>query len=495
MAMSVLKRGVIKHSMGWHRTMAWVGGIGLLIFALSGLTHPLMIWTTPRPASFFPPPMHMSAESLQRIPHALKESGITQAQAIRMVPSEQGMILQVTTAKDTPRRYIVPASGEVLPDDYDGTQAVWLARYYTGLKDAHVRDIRLQTTFDDAYPWVNRLLPVYRVTFDTEDQRTVFIHTEFSALAQLTNDWKTSLQTVFRALHTWQWLEFSPIMRVMVMILFLLAIMGMAFTGIAMICTLKRRKMATSRRWHRLIAYGIWLPLLAFSSSGLWHLLQSEYGVKQSGISVDSSQMLNIDALSPNVQWPLHEDNQQVTQMTLVNSPTGELLYRMTLQDTPAKNPLIKQRFDGAPQVTSTYYLDAQTGQPHGMTDGQLAKHYATYYSGIPASRITKAAQIRMFDTEYDFRNKRLPVWRIDYDTPDQHTVFIDVTGGMLVDRLQQQQRIERYVFSWLHKWNMITPWTGRMARDAIISMVVTLAVIFTLLGFVLVIRKRRKRS
>ena len=62
-----------------------------------------------------------------------------------------------------------------------------------------------QTGFDADYPWVNRLLPVWKLHFAGDDGLTAYVHTETSSLAAVNNTTKNRLQTVFRALHTWEW--------------------------------------------------------------------------------------------------------------------------------------------------------------------------------------------------------------------------------------------------------------------------------------------------
>ena len=39
----------------WHRRLSLLAGVALLLWAASGLLHPLMSWTNPRAAAFAPP--------------------------------------------------------------------------------------------------------------------------------------------------------------------------------------------------------------------------------------------------------------------------------------------------------------------------------------------------------------------------------------------------------------------------------------------------------
>lgn len=119
-----------------------------------------------------------------------------------------------------------------------------------------------------------------------------------------------------------------------------------------------------------------------------------------------------------------------------------------------------------------------------------MALHYAGQQLGLDKALITDTQIITRFGAHYDFRNKRLPVWRIDYDTPKGDKVFIDPATGMLVDRLVNTARYEGYSFSALHKWSFLTPFTGRKTRDVMIVIILSLAVISTILGYIMLIRK-----
>ena len=96
-----------------------------------------MSWTGPKAKSFFPPQAIMKVEYAAAIPEILQKYQINQAIMIKVVPSENGAVLQVTDDNTKPRRYFDLDTHDELKD-YDKIQAVWLARYYSGLKDTEV---------------------------------------------------------------------------------------------------------------------------------------------------------------------------------------------------------------------------------------------------------------------------------------------------------------------------------------------------------------------
>jgi hypothetical protein len=178
-----------------------------------------------------------------------------------------------------------------------------------------------------------------------------------------------------------------------------------------------------------------------------------------------------------------------------VNAPSGNLVYRLSLPVGRHGQAIEKQkRFDGVPIEKSSLYFDASTGEEAVITDRDMAVYYAEQHSGLSGSQVTNTSLVTMFGHDYDFRNKRLPVWRIDYATPSQDTLFIDPSSGLLVDRTVKRDKLENLSFANLHKWSFLTPVMGRIPRDGIMVVVLSAAVIATILGYVLAIRRRRAK-
>ena len=97
---------------------------------------------------------------------------------------------------------------------------------------------------------------------------------------------------------------------------------------------------------------------------------------------------------------------------------------------------------------------------------------------------------ITRFGDGYDFRNKRLPVWRVAFRDESRRHLFIDPVTGVLVDQSRQVDRRESWVFSVMHKWNPLAV-IGRQNRDIVVVCVLLLALGFTVLGYMMLLRKR----
>lgn len=481
----------ISKSRGLHRFIGWLAALTLFLFVCSGLMHILMVWTGPQSAKFFPPQATISADELAVVPTILSATEFSDVQLIQVVPTEQGNALQVTESSSS-RRYFSLQNGEEWPD-YDPQQAHWLARYFTGLEQAPIKSVTVQGNFDNQYPWVNRLLPVYRITFDTPDQRTAYIYTEFAALAGLTNNWKNNVQGLFQTFHTWQWLEnISEPLRMTIMLILLGGLGLMIISGLGMRLTMPGRRIPqTGRRWHRRLSLWMLLPVLAFLISGIWHLLTYSGNERQQGLQLPDMISLPKMGEVAKPEWLEDYKDQPVQGITLLQGPFNQLLYRVALPEGKMDQHVgHHQRFDGQSTEQPARYYDVVSGQPVSIEDTDIARYWAKRHSGLNDQDIENIQRVSHFSPEYDFRNKRLPVWRVDFNNISKTSLFIDAASGLLVDRSNASQRLEGNVFATLHKWAQLGHLWGQGPRDALMVFVVLLILGFAVMGIRMLLRR-----
>ena len=486
----------------FHLAVALIGGLVLLAWGGSGLLHPLMVTFGPQQSVYYPPARALALQDIMPIERILANAGITTALAVKIVVAESDNLLQVTQGEFDARRYFSLTDGRELPD-YDIRHAVFLARHYLGLspEDSAVRAVDKLTGFTPDYPWVNRLLPVYRVSFDRDDNLAAYVDTQTNALAGVTNNFKETVQAGFRALHTWGWFPASgPWLRTAALAALVSVLFVMALSGVVMLITMRRRMSGNSaRRWHRFAGWGLALPLLALSGSGVFHVLQ--YGVTERGKALQLSPPITLTG----VEFPLHEQWQRmtagldVTTVSIVEDADGRHLYRLGLalprgQTAPSGAAAIRNaRFDGVARTGPALYVDARTGEPWPAGDEALALQLGERFTGAGPDAIVRHHLVTRFGPEYDFRNKRLPVWQLDYGAPINATVFVDTTSGVLADVTHDTDKPERWSFSMLHKWNFLLAF-GRPTQNIVVVVIVLGAIIF-MAGFGLrmnLVRRRR---
>ena len=509
-----VKTKTARWSYSKHQWLGLVGGISLLVWGLSGLTHIAMVLFGPQQAAFMPPAASVALEGARPIAATLAEQGIGQAVAVKTVPAPGGGVLwQVTPAADGTRRYFRPADGSEVTGG-DRVQAEFLARHYLAT-DRAITSARLQTEFDADYPWVNRLLPVWKLEFAGEDGLTAYVHTETSSLAAVNNTTKARLQSVFRALHTWEWVPPGmDWLRVIVIGVMVGSLLALGLTGIAMLVTVRRKKrLPGSRGWHRIAGYVLALPLIMFSASGIYHLIQSALVPPVSQLKMGKPVNVASGKWPVEADWALIAKGRDIASIALVEGAEGQPLYRIGLAPpkgamgggehdhgpakphgaeghdhaammaAEAKAPttdaeIREARFAGIKPDGPAIYLDAATGNVVTSGDKDLARAIARRFTGAPDSAVTGVELVTRFSHEYDFRNKRLPVWRVDYGAPVNASLFVDTGAGVLVDRVADGEKPERLVFSFIHKWNFLFP-VGRLGQNVVVG-----AFTLALIGF-----------
>jgi hypothetical protein len=501
----------IQSARKWHLLLVWPALVCILIYTLSALTHPLMAWTGPQAEKRFPPKLTIESDGLQSVSTIIKQNKLTTAKVAKFIPFKNQALLQITEDETSPRRYFSTVDfNEQL--NHDEKQAVWLGEYYLSAKNI-IRDIEFKTQFDTEYPAVNRLLPIYKINYDTNDNLTIFIHTETQALASITNDWKRSLRNIFQLFHTFNWLDDYEILRLILTTIIVSVISLMAITSLVFIIRINRKNKIkdAKRRWHRRIAYVVTVPLILFSISGTYHLLHSSLSESVSGLRLSQDLQLN--------DWKsIYINNEEIptniSQISLMNIPAqlhNQLLktpsatsnkesyayYRIsslantnneTGNSLDNKNTREK-RFKGAASESKVTYINAD-GSSDNTFDKTLDKLLVTEQAKTLLN--TSEPQLEMithFGPKYDFRNKRLPVWMAQSENGDR--VYIDPVSQILVDRSKFSDQLEGYSFSFLHKWGLLTPILGRFNRDMLMMAVLVLTLLLSGFGVMMHLKQR----
>ncbi len=139
-------------------------------------------------------------------------------------------------------------------------------------------------------------------------------------------------------------------------------------------------------------------------------------------------------------------------------------------------------------------YVDAATGDVLPLADRDLALSIARRFVG-PEVALKEATLVTRFGVDYDFRNKRLPVWKLDFAEPVKASLFVDTATGALADRVADWQKPERWVFSPAHKRNFLFP-LGKLTLNMVVGgAVIALIILMALLGLWIDLKRRKARQ
>lgn len=483
-----------------HQLFAVIGGVALLLWGVSGLLHPLMTAFGPQQAVFMPPMQPVDLQGTRPIGETVQAAGIEKAEAIRIVPGPNGPLWQVTVGQDSERRYFRPETGAELTR-HDAVQAEWLARHWLGLPDAPVKAVVWVDAFSADYPAVNRLLPVWRVEFAGADGLTAWVYTETGSVAAVSNHWKSGVQRWFQWIHTWSFLpQEAEWVRVLLVVALVGSLFLMAASGLGLLVSIRRaRRLKGLKGWHRIAGYALALPVLMLSFSGIFHLVQNAGDEPQRVLRLSPALRPAAADFGLQSQWTSITDGLGVAGVSLVEADGGLQLYRLALQPprhgAPATAGEIRNaRFDGVQPTGPALYLNAQTGKPWPAGDRELALQLGERFTGSSRDAIRQVELVTRFGAGYDFRNKRLPVWRLDYGPPVNASVFVDTATGVLADVTPDSARAELWSFSILHKWNFLMAF-GREAQTILVSATVLLIVLLMGAAGLWMDLKRRRRK
>lgn len=477
-----------------HRTLALFGFAAMLLWGASGLLHPWLTTFGVQQAVFAPPQRALNLNQALPFQQLLKQTGIEQAQSVRLAVGESANLLQVTESQFAPRRYFDLNTGLELPN-HDPVYAAFLARHYLNVPYAEIAKVERIDTFSNDYPSVNRLLPVYRVQFDRPDGLNAYVYTETASLAAVSDNTKHRVQTAFQWLHTWSWMpKAAETPRVLLIAMLVGVLFMMACSGLAMLVLIRRKvRAAGAKGWHRIAGYVLVVPVLMFSFSGVYHVVQHGWPEEQSKLAMRPAiQLQNLD-FAIHSSWAEITRDLQVTGLSLVANQNGELLYRLALPNPKNGLPDNAQairtaRFDGVQPTGPAVYLNAKTGILWQDGDREMAHQLAQLHTGLPREAVQRVSLVTRFGGDYDFRNKRLPVWKFEYGAPLNASVFVDTATGVLADITLNSAKPEIWSFSMLHKWSFLGG-LGRNVQNIVMCVVVVLAMVM-MAGFGL--RSRR---
>lgn len=508
---AMLSRLVLRY----HRLIGLVAVLPVLLWGLSGLSHPILTRLQPQPAAMTPPPALLAAvpaaerAGLPPLSGLLAGQGVAQVERARLMQWNGRPVWQLTLPAVAERRYLDAHSGAVL-DGLDRELAVVLARHYTGEASRAIASVTLVSEFSDDYLYVNRLLPVWRVEFAGGDRLRAFVETSPLRLATLDNTLKSRFGTLFRNLHSWMFIG-NERLRDALMTVFLLAAFGSALGGLWLYGHFLRReavgeRLRPARRWHRRIGLVAAVGALMFSGSAMLHLWLLDKSRHEAAPWPHSGEALPAAALTlAPAQLPMGE-GESLQLLAMDGAPVWQL-------SPPARAMVGKTAHAGHDAHSSHKHGQGGAHAGHGAQRGGVkpaeqdryftaageliesgpethARLLATTHTGLPAERITQVEKITRFEGEYGFINKRLPVYRVGYDTKDKLAVFVETVSGVTAAEVRAPQRVEGWSFAYLHKWTFLDP-LGKDLRDALAGLMALLIVVTVLLGLRLVLRRR----
>lgn len=511
--MSLILHSVSRLVLRYHRWLGLLAVLPVVLWGLSGLSHPVMSRLQPQPAAMMPPAGLSSgffAEEMapvRPLSALLPGQGIHAVRQARLLRWQDRMVWQLTLPGQAERIYMDAVSGMVVPDA-DKALAVSLARHFAGEPDRGITSVELITRFSDDYPYVNRLLPVWRVAFAGSDGLSAYVETSPLRLATLNNSLKSGFGRVFRALHSWSFISNEAVrdtvMTIFLSLAFLSSLGGLWLYGFFWRKPESGERAAPLRRWHRRLGVLVAVSTLAFTGSAILHVQLLDKGSNESVPRLLPEQLLDagslhavpyVIGLTANEQFDIFPVAGQAVVRTSAQS--ASMVGRKGNGGMPASQEHAHHHDhhqghgNRKPAAPGDRYF--ATGSGALLVDGarQHARVLAAAFAGMPEERIVGAELVTRFAGEYGFINKRLPVWKVDFRTPDNLTLYVETASGVQAAEVRDMQRLEGFSFAYLHKWNFLDG-IGKDGRDVLLGMFALLNVVVVVLGAWLWLHRRK---
>jgi len=459
---------MLKQLMNWHRRIALVLLVPILLFCLSGLLHPTMRLTAPELAnrSYSQPNW---PEQLPAIEPLISALGIEYVAGFRPVQVGQQWQLQLWQDRDTSASFhsFDGQPKTQLARDY----ALQLARHFSGNQTAAVTEVSLITEFSPEYPPINRLLPVWKVRFDQADGLTLFVDIRQDRLAATVDNTRRMLMKTFRLLHSWSFLEGAGVVKTLLFVAMMSGALLMATLGLWLFLRLpSRRTQQPLSRWHRWLGLTSSLALLMFLVSGLVRVVEKQ---------------------TPEVRGVALQQNIAISQL--------KLGFNQMREQFPKVHNIYLHQLDGRPvwqliqPRKADIWLDGVSGKPLEQGAKRFVYQLLTELQAATAGDFS-ARRVTSFraDADYGFIDKRLPVTALDFA---EYSYYVDTRDAVLSLKVDNSDRAFSWVFRYLHKWRFADG-LGRNGRDGIMAIVVlaiSLAAVFGVVSWWRGVRKRRR--
>jgi len=474
-----------------HRWLGMLSCLGIVLWGLSGALHPVLSRVQPQAAAMQPPTTAIDTTGAPPPAALLPAAGVERVSALSLAEVDGRAAWRVEQSTGTLARYFALDDGRELPEA-DRTRAIALARHYAGRPDAALRAVTLIRKFDDDYRPGNRVLPVWRIDFDTAGGLRAYVDTAQGRLLSLTDDRRALLSRLFRIGHNFEPLAgWPPLQRALVSLLLACATLS-ALIGLWFWWALRRnaqRRLARRplARWHRRLAWPLAIVMLAFSLSGLLHLwigvAQDNAAPIQARLDAPSSQIgavpagrfaqLTLVAGGPQPQW-LGQLAGGPPAQTQRGATTGHSGHGGGV----AAPHLL--RFSAASSALLDHRIDA------------LALAQVAAATGATPERLHAGEWITRFGGEYGFRFKRLPVLRVDGAA---ERFYVEPLSGVVV-RVDDADALENSLFAFAHTWRWSPAWKDviEWTQAGVAIAVAALGVVGALL-FLRLPRTRRRRA
>jgi hypothetical protein len=360
------------------------------------------------------------------------------------------------------------------------------------VKGAKVTNVSMVRAYDNEYKSINRLLPVYRVSFDRPDGIRVYVETTQDRFSFAMDSRRAVFDEIFRLFHTWGWLDFLGKGRLAVELLVALTALFTTTLGIYIFFT--TRSSRGTARTHRITAIIGALFTLMWTFSGSFNAFSRFRDDVRDGYFVAT----RFAADKADCNWGRLQSvcPRPIANISLA-AIDGTAYWRVAMmpEKVAAHKDLMKDGRAGRSQAMAATlppvaYVDAADYSVLPDGDARYAAWMAAQFSRRPVGTVHSVTPVTAFGDEYNFTDKRLPVWKVSYDGSGHQRWYVETSSGRLASMVDDRAVLEGYSFSVFHKHHFMD-WGGKTARDASTMFWVFMQIVLVSFGLILWFKRR----
>jgi uncharacterized iron-regulated membrane protein len=495
-----MKKYIKKNIYKWHKIIGLITIIPVIFWCISGLMHPFLAhWFKPKIAKeiFIPKPLKKEQMSFS-VKQVLEKNNINALKNFRVVQFKGATYYQIKNAKND-WLYFDTQSGKELVDG-DKKYAEYLARYFLADSTSEINSITKLTDFSQQYKYINRLLPIWKVSFERADKMDVYVETPYSRLGTFNPTSRKIFLWIFDNFHNWAFLEIitNNTLRITIMILFLSIICISSLSGVIIYGFMWRKfkkpkpnnRKGMLRKYHRQIGISVAFVSLTFAFSGAYH----------------ATRKLEPSILSEMLYEPILETSELPDSLPFKVIGKEKIInLSFVKNDTAIFHQIVLESEKG--KVKKIIYINTKNNQQLENGNFKYAIFLATIFKQNYDEKIEgnccetetdlnkcentnegilKTEEVISFETrEYGFAFKRLPVVRVSYKSPKKTNLYIETTTSRLAAKIENEDRYEGYTFAILHKF-LFLDWAGKNVRDIAMMLSALGVLTISVLGCVL---------
>jgi hypothetical protein len=459
----------------WHRSIAYWVALPVFLWSISGIMHPFMSnWFKPQIANRFLMPDQFSKDDISIELNKVLE--INKIDSIRRYTLDKvgGKVYYKVEIRFDSVEYFSAANGQRI-DKLDSINAIELARGFSDFNETPISKMEIIRDYNIDYREINRLLPVWKVSFDDDAGTDVYVHTYSGRLASFSSAIKNIHGRIFNWFHNWGFLPEGKV-RTIVVGLFSILLAFTGFLGIVIYAFSKKRKGSVKgnpRVMHRRIGIIFSLFVLSFSFSGGYHVWMK--WEEDDRLAYYDQSLIPVEAI-PELLPVWFEDS-----TSIIIQPNAFLLNHSAMHSWSISKGRKKESF-----VYNNYEL-----LDFDSTQKAYAIELGKRFSGF--EQVDSIRTITKFKGEYGFVNKRLPVEKVAFHGEGTPTFYIETSTGKLAAVVNDSDRAEGYSFAILHKHHFLDG-LGRNARD-IFSMLTALSLCVVVWFGLKTLRKKKAKT